>query len=150
MEYQLAPELLSRFVESLRAQYDERDGIHVSDLIYCLREAYFKKTAPKELTETQLMFFLDGARRHVALQSLSGVECEVRVEGLGIVGTVDMLGTAPIEFKSTRARSGVPDHYLRQLGYYVELRRTTAQLIAAIPDLFLRVSTPSNRPSARR
>lgn len=107
-----------------------REGIHVSDLVLCLREAYFRKVCPKPPSETQLMFFLDGARRHSALESLSDVRTEVEVEGMGVVGTVDMLGNCPIEFKSTRAAKALPDHYFKQLGYYAALTGSSQGILA--------------------
>ena len=114
-------DLCRSFIEGLQEAFEgERPNIHVTDLIYCLREAYFRRVSPKPLTEDQLSFFLDGSRRHEALQYLSGVECEKPVRGLGIVGTVDIFGNVPIEFKTTRG-SGIPKHYLKQLGYYCVL-----------------------------
>ena len=114
-----APNLRKRFLAALREKHNSiREGIHVSDLTFCLREAYFRKVEPAEPTLRQLGFFVDGARRHRVLQELLGVESEVKVEKYGVVGHVDVLLDAPVEIKTTRARNALPDHYFRQLGYY--------------------------------
>ena len=107
------------FLRALMERHNSmRRGIHVSDLVYCLREAYFRKVEPAEPTVKQLGFFVDGARRHKVLQELLGVESEVEVEKYGVVGHVDILLDAPVEIKTTRARKALPDHYFRQLGFY--------------------------------
>ena len=105
--------------QALRSRYvDSRAEIHVSDLVYCLREAYFRKIEPVDPTLKQLGFFVDGARRHKVLQEILGVECEVEVKRYGVVGHIDVMLDAPVEIKTTRARSALPDHYFRQLGFY--------------------------------
>jgi len=111
--------LRSLFLSALRSRYvDSRAEIHVSDLVYCLREAYFRKIEPVDPTLKQLGFFVDGARRHKVLQEILGVECEVEVKRYGVVGHIDVMLDAPVEIKTTRARSALPDHYFRQLGFY--------------------------------
>jgi len=120
-----ANELKKKFLERLEQYYNNgktRDGLHVSDLVFCLRQSYFRKTNPKPHSLRTLQFFIDGATRHSALQDLLGLEREVEVERFGVVGHVDvMAGGVPVELKTTRARSAVPDHYFRQLGYYAVL-----------------------------
>jgi len=107
------------FLSALRERHNSmRKGIHVSDLVYCLREAFFRRFEPAEPTLKQLCFYVDGARRHRVLQELLGVECEVEVEKYGVVGHVDILLDAPVEIKTTRARKALPNHYFRQLGFY--------------------------------
>ena len=115
-------ELRQRFLKALAENRKmPREGIHVSDLVYCLREAYFNRVSPQPPTETQLGFFVDGARRHEALQALGIGVSEAAVERFGVHGRVDILNEVPIELKSTRARQGVPNHYVRQLAYYCVL-----------------------------
>jgi len=91
--------------------------------VYCLRKAYWRRVKPKAFSETQLGYFVDGSRRHEALQVLSGLRSEVSVEKHGVRGRLDMLAETPIEMKTTRAscRGGVPTHYLRQCAYYCVL-----------------------------
>jgi len=111
--------LRSLFLSALRGRYaDSRKGIHVSDLVYCLREAYYRKTEPVEPTLKQLGFFVDGARRHMVLQDLLGLKSEVEVEKYGVIGHIDIMLDAPVEIKTTRAKNDLPDHYFLQLGFY--------------------------------
>lgn len=122
MKIEINDELKTRFVSALQKNYGVvREGIHVSDLVYCLRGAYFRKVAPLPFTERQLGFFVDGARRHRVLQDLLDVNFEVPVEKFGVYGSVDVLLDLPLELKTTRARASLPDHYFRQLGYYAVL-----------------------------
>lgn len=89
--------LKQRFVEALRKKYGNiRGGVHVSDLVYCLREAYYRKVDPVPFTERTLGFFVDGARRHRVLQELLGVESEVKVEKWGVRGSIDVLILTPV------------------------------------------------------
>jgi CRISPR/Cas system-associated exonuclease Cas4 (RecB family) len=112
------------FLEKLREHYGgHKEGFFVTDFVYYLRKAYWRRVRPKPFSEQQLGFFLDGNKRHESLQFLSGLQCEVSVSRYGIRGRLDMLGEEPIEFKSTRARSGgaIPTHYIKQIAYYCVL-----------------------------
>jgi len=112
------------FLEKLREHYGKsKDGFFVTDFVYCLRKAYWRRVRPKAFSERQLGYFVDGSRRHEALQFLSGFRSEVSVERLGVRGRMDLLAESPIEVKTTRAcvKSGVPPHYLRQCAYYCVL-----------------------------
>lgn len=110
-----------------------RKRIHVSDLTYCLRKAYWRREKNKPLTEKQLQFFLDGHQRHQGLQGLvPDFEHEVEIENFGVVGHLDLMSKHPIEIKTTRARNTgqKPPHYLRQCAYYCLLTKTeTCMLI---------------------
>lgn len=88
-----------------------------------MRESLYRRINPKPLDLKTLQYFVDGARRHEALQELLGVDSEAPVTKHGVVGHIDMLdeGTLdfiPVEIKSTRARENIPDHYYTQLSYY--------------------------------
>jgi len=112
------------FLEKLREHYGgHKEGFFVTDFVYCLRKAYWRRVRPKAFSERQLGYFVDGSRRHEALQVLSGFRSEVSVERLGVRGRMDLLAESPIEVKTTRAsvKSGVPPHYLRQCAYYCVL-----------------------------
>lgn len=115
--------LLNEFISKLQKKYTNRvrTNIHVSDLIYCLRQSFFNRTNPKKLNEATLGYFLDGARRHDVLQELSGMEFEKRVNKYGVYGSIDLFNGIPIEFKSTRQSKGVSELYTKQLGYYCTL-----------------------------
>jgi CRISPR/Cas system-associated exonuclease Cas4 (RecB family) len=112
------------FLERLREHYGgHKEGFFVTDFVYCLRKVYWRRVRPKAFSERQLGYFVDGSRRHEALQVLSGFRSEVSVERLGVRGRMDLLAESPIEVKTTRAsvKSGVPPHYLRQCAYYCVL-----------------------------
>jgi len=121
------------FLEKLREHYGgHKEGFFVTDFVYCLRKAYWRRVRPKAFSERQLGYFVDGSRRHEALQFLSGFRSEVSVERLGVRGRMDLLAESPIEVKTTRAsvKSGVPPHYLRQCAYYcVLVGKSTCTLI---------------------
>lgn len=127
------PELRRHFLSRLQEHYGEhKDGFFVTDFVYCLRKAYWRRVKPKLFSERQLGYFIDGSRRHEALQFLSGLQCEVSVQKHGVRGRLDMLGDVPIEVKTTRAskRGEVPRHYLRQCVYYcVLVGRDTCALV---------------------
>jgi len=111
----------TRVLERLRMEYTkQREGIHVSDLVLCMRQASFRKVKPVSPTVKQLGYFLDGARRHEALQSLYGEGvAEKKGEFDGIQYSIDMYDGFPIEFKTTKARVAVNEHWIRQLIYYM-------------------------------
>ena len=115
-------ELKTQFIEKLQEKSAPvRTEIHVSDLTYCLRKAYFRKFENRKLSEQQLIFFLDGHQRHEGLQSLvSDVEAEKTVKKYGVVGHIDLASNNPIEIKTTRSRpnNNKPPHYFRQMAYY--------------------------------
>lgn len=119
-------ELADTFIVGLSKEFGEiRHGIHVSDVLYCLRLAYFEKTNPKPIDEVDLNFFVDGDNRHRSLQRISGLKKEVTLEKYGVVGHLDLFKNGePIEIKTTRAAKGVSNHYVRQLGYYCVLANT--------------------------
>jgi CRISPR/Cas system-associated exonuclease Cas4 (RecB family) len=118
--------LKETFLEGLKKKNSTpRPDIHVSDLTLCLREAFFRKVAPKPPSEKTLGYFVDGARRHSALQGLTNYTAEFKVKKWGITGSIDLLSDAPIEIKTTRGKSGISNHYLKQLGYYACLLEKT-------------------------
>jgi hypothetical protein len=98
----------------------QRDGAHVSDLVLCMRQSLFRKLRPVPPTVKQIGYFLDGARRHEALQSLYGegvVEKKGEFEGVSF--SIDIHDGFPIEFKTTRAKNAISEHWVRQLVYYM-------------------------------
>ena len=115
-------ELRNEFITKLQEKCaPARQEIHVSDLTYCLRKAYWRRVKNRKLSEQQLLFFLDGHQRHAGLQELVGkLEHEVEVKNFGVVGHIDLMDKHPIEVKTTRARNNgqKPPHYLRQCAYY--------------------------------
>jgi CRISPR/Cas system-associated exonuclease Cas4 (RecB family) len=131
--------LRDNFLEKLREKYDnEREGTHISSLVYCLRESFARKYMPLPQNLTTLFYFLDGEQRHTGLQSLiSALEREKEIKAEGLVGTIDMFcpdvnehplnSPQIIEIKTTRAkpRGELSPHYLRQGAYYCILMKKT-------------------------
>ena len=65
--------LKNKFVERLQERCaPARTEIHVTDLTWCLRKAFFRRFQNKKLSPDQLMFFLEGHQRHEGIQSLLG------------------------------------------------------------------------------
>ena len=119
-------DLKQLFLEKLKEKNSKpRPNVSVSDLVYCLREAYYKKTTPKPPTAKQLGFYTDGARRHEVLEVLSELRREVEVEKYGVKGHIDMLKDAPIEYKTTRMRKKLSEHYFLQLGFYATMTESS-------------------------
>ena len=107
---------------NLETEYSKlREDVHVTDLTLCMRQALFKKLQPREPSTKQLGYFFDGARRHEALQKLYGQGvAEKEIEFEGVKATIDILDSfGPIEFKTTRAKNAISEHWIRQLAYYM-------------------------------
>lgn len=127
-------ELHKFFITGLSKKYNEREreGIHVTDLIYCLRKSYFRKCNKVPETLQTLFYFLDGEQRHKGFQGLvPNLKNEVEIENFDIIGTIDIGGfdnnpNGIIEIKTTRASPAkeLPLHYLRQGAYYCLLKKT--------------------------
>ena len=120
------PERTKQLIESLQvanAKKDsERQGIHCADLTLCNRQSAFKRIIPKAATETMLGYFVDGARRDYALKELFKGKIETK-QFHDVYFTPDALDAegCPVEFKTTRAKNDIPNHYVTQLKYYVAL-----------------------------
>lgn len=105
--------------------YPSRNSVHVSDLTLCLRQALYRKISPVPPSEKQIGYFLDGARRHEALQRLyqaddpAHILTEKKGSFEGVNYSIDIYHSIPIEFKTTRASEGISEHWIRQLAYYM-------------------------------
>jgi hypothetical protein len=122
--------LKDNFLQKLSEKYgNQRNGIHASNLVYCLRETFARKYMPQPQTLQTLFYFLDGDCRHKGFQGLvPELENEKEVENFGIIGTMDLFSNEQIiEIKSTRAkpRAELSPHYLRQGAYYCLLTGKT-------------------------
>ena len=124
--------ILPVLYSALQEEYGaEREGIHISDLIYCPRKTAFQKLKPLPLTNLQLNFFTSGKAIHAALQSLVRkypdryvIEKEVWFQDL--VAHIDIFDTErnmPIEAKSARVKTmeRPKPHNLAQLSAYMSL-----------------------------
>ena len=103
-------------------------GLHVSDLIGCLRRAWYRKNEYPEPAQDpeDLTILLMGQGHHGLLQCEGQYEVPVilRLSEHEIHGTVDLLlpGGLPVEIKTTRYSSRKPlsqlPHYIEQLASY--------------------------------
>ena len=120
-------EVSNRYIiEGVKKQLDkERIGIHLSDLDFCLKKAFYRKLNPKPLTDKEAIMYAVG----YAVQEYiyPNQEKSVEVEGLRCSPDVFEKG---IEVKTTRAgmRNFDPckPHWItRMMGYcYVTGKRT--------------------------
>lgn len=109
-------ELEEKLIANLSEKYAElREGIHMTDLVLCLRQSLARKLYPLPPTTKQLGYFFDGARRHQALQELYGKDnvAEWKGEFEGVSYSIDVYDDYPIEFKTTRANMALSDHWMR-------------------------------------
>jgi len=118
-----------------RLHIDEpREGVHVSDLIYCLRKSWMLQRLDKEPEgrfaytgqtpdETVLVWMVGHSHEAIFGQSLAR---GVPVESDGIVGTPDFWDEALIEMKSTRmSAKKTPEemgHYVAQVASYCAMQ----------------------------
>jgi hypothetical protein len=119
----LKQRLLSEVEARMKAENEERlKAIHVSDLVYCLKKAYWRRQGYEEAySEKDLTVRGLGKGHHNFLETLRGAVREAEVERHGVIGHIDMLEDHPIEIKTTRQTiesKNIPEHYLRQLAYY--------------------------------
>lgn len=128
-------------LDALKEEYGKERGnsVHVSDLIYCPREAIFRRLRSSDLTNAELMFFSTGKAYHSILQSLlrwlgrKNVQIEKKVTYEGVVGHIDaVVNGVPCEFKSHRSKQHqTKDHYIQQLKCYISmLGSNTGKLIS--------------------
>jgi len=132
--------LLSILYTALHEEYgQEREGIHVSDLIYCPRKTCFQKLKPLPLTNLQLNFFTSGKAIHASLQSLikkypERFEIEKEVWFGDLVAHIDIFDNEkqiPIEAKSARVKTMTTPkpHNLKQLEAYMSLTDSDTGII---------------------
>ena len=123
------------FLDHLTDMYAKktRKGVHISDLVYCIRESYLRKYLNKPQNLSSLFFFLDGEQRHKGFQGLvPNLQNEKKVKKFGIEATMDLYNDTEeelskvIEIKTTRAKpkGEIPPHYMRQGAYYCLVRET--------------------------
>lgn len=117
--------------EKMRSEDEERlKEIHVSDIVYCLKKAYYRRKGLKGVeTKESLMIKSIGKGHHHAYEVLKGYLKETEVKRYGVVGHVDMMGDVPVELKTTRKKISsfldIPENYLRQIAYYCIMTDTT-------------------------
>jgi len=123
------PEAAAQILAEARERVDARSlrapGVHVSDLIRCLRRSWYEKRGYVASDPGVDSIMLLGHGHHGVLQPPAGAEMHVTLAGeVPIHGTIDVylpenkLWTHPTEIKSTRYSSEKP--VIDGLGQYIE------------------------------
>jgi len=107
-------------IERLRNTFDERSGIHLSDLIHPMK-AYWSKTLPKKPTDDETLYFIAGkAHEGLLLGDLPHSDDMIWND---IYYSPDaIINGEPVEIKTRRfyKEGEIPEHYINQLkGYCV-------------------------------
>lgn len=102
-----------------------RREIHVSDLVYCLRKAYFRRINGSTVTDEQVLHFIRGQSLHALLEKLYP-QNEIIVMYDGFFGTMDAFDPekdAVVELKTVQEMYSVGpyEHHLKQLQYYLTM-----------------------------
>lgn len=114
--------------------------IHRSDLIYCLRKAYFRLTGVEPPEHSVVEFTVIGKTLHRIIER-SFKYREVEMEKDGILGTVDILTSfegkrLAVEVKTTRkfirSVKDIPPSYIEQLKMAVIMAETDEGLLAIL------------------
>lgn len=135
----------------------ERTGIHVTDLTGCLRQAWFGKVQPPlEYPHEMLARFL-GTGIHSYIEGFSDPDTyasEFPVEGLGLVGTADVVyhNGRLVDYKTTRwlqiAKLPYGSH-VKQLNIYAAMLRSMGREITSAAIQYIDMSGPSKCSKCR-
>jgi CRISPR/Cas system-associated exonuclease Cas4 (RecB family) len=146
LDYRENPAVSDQLIRAVQARTEELDarepGLHSSDLIYCLRKAWYRLNGEVEAERTTdgNLTLLIGKGFHTLLEQGKAEDRVILDTAAGPVhGTIDIVEyedglPIPVELKSTRARAKKPPidspHYLEQLATYcVMLGVTLGRLI---------------------
>lgn len=122
------PETKDRLVTNLNERFSEpRLGIHVSDLVYCLRQSVFRKITPKPNGECELSYYTAGRGHHDLLEGLHGAQREVQRDWEGVQAHFDLLDDRVLEIKTSRSSEREPKkHWILQLGFYCVIQNQSS------------------------
>jgi CRISPR/Cas system-associated exonuclease Cas4 (RecB family) len=134
----------------------EREGIHVTDLTGCLRQAYYTKVfAPVEFPHKMMNRFLGTAvHKHIESYPSNRYDSELPLEGLGLVGTADVVykDGRIIDFKTTRwiSLERLPyGSHVQQLNVYAALLRAQGREVNSAAIQYIDMSGPSKCPTCK-
>ncbi|MHA1786747.1 MAG: CRISPR-associated protein Cas4 [Candidatus Thorarchaeota archaeon] len=128
--------LLEALHKSFARSGEERTGIHVSDLVYCLKKAWHRRQEghEEELTDDSVMYFVRGRSLHDMIERLPVFgKNEYRVLHEDVKGTIDAVGLENsrtegmiFEIKTTKKLwNDTPTHHnTTQLRYYMAMYNT--------------------------
>lgn len=141
----MAAEHLVREADAfLTSLHPRADGVHVSDIIKCRRQGWYRLNGytPAPHSTQTLLLFLMGQGHHSLLEAgTNEVSLEITFDGIRVTGNVDHMeedddGEYPAEFKTTRASAGkmkVPsENYVEQAASYAAMKGTNHARIYVI------------------
>ncbi len=120
----------AEYIAELRERSRKRTGVHVSDVLYCLRKTFFRRTLGTESTRRQELLYVTGTAIHYYLQPEQG---ETSIELDGLSASPDVLDGE--EIKSTRMSAGKfvpsdqPKWIAQMMAYCKALRRKKFELV---------------------
>lgn len=132
-------------------QDKEREGIHVTDLTGCIRQAYYNKVqAPLEYPHEMLNRFL-GTAVHKYIEGFptqGAYDSELPLEAMGLVGTADVVykDGRILDFKTTRwvKMDRLPyGSHVQQLNVYAALLRAQGREVTSAAIQYIDLSGPS-------
>jgi CRISPR/Cas system-associated exonuclease Cas4 (RecB family) len=86
-----------------KAMDQDRPGIHVSDIIHCLRRSYLDKADPQPEAPHEMLAKFYGLAMHDYLDQGNGDHGEIDVEYEGLVGRVDLFEDGILrDYKTTK------------------------------------------------
>ena len=98
---------------------ERRRGFHVTDLIGCLRKAWFSmKGVAEEVNERVKLLTVSGKALHGLLESFAVLR-EIEREKDGVIGRIDAVGDRIVELKTTRStKAEIKERWVKQLMAY--------------------------------
>ena len=138
----------------LNSMFDdkERTGIHVTDLTGCLRKSFYEKTQPRaKYVHEKLLLFI-GTITHAiferGLENNEHLQAELKVKGLGIEGTSDIVYEEGrlVDFKTTRwMKPGYLPYgsHEMQLNVYAQMLREMGREINSLAIQYIDMSGPT-------
>jgi hypothetical protein len=131
------PEFIESLLGNLKKHFGllhEREGIHLTDCLLCLRKAYWDKVDSLPPTEEELLYFLLGLGLQETFHTDSVGEMEL--DGVLLNPDFESAKGTPVELKTTRIGRkrldsyDFPKHWIRQLmGYCYALGVTEGDLL---------------------
>jgi hypothetical protein len=111
-----------------------REGIHVSSLIYPLKHYYRVRHPDVALSDRLVGLFIAGRGHHSVIQMLAALPQyrEVRVEWMGIRGTIDIFEDRVVEIKTTRVQTPLtPERVAREHREWIDQIRYYCAMVGS-------------------
>jgi CRISPR/Cas system-associated exonuclease Cas4 (RecB family) len=138
--WETQPEFIDTLLQNLKEHFKllhQREGIHLTDCLLCLRKAYWDKVDALPPTEDELLYFILGLGLQEVLHLASTVgETEMKLDGILLNPDFETVKGTPVELKTTRIgrkrldSHDFPQHWIKQLmGYCYGLKVTEGELL---------------------